>query len=653
MQNYSTLHEGEQEESGVLIHVAEPSRARWNHIEDLDSFFSRMYRYHQKHGFFCMLLQEILELVQFVFVCSFTAFLFHFVKYPVLFKDKPPELNPKHSTKVTISDVIYTFDEGISSFGLFTWLCILIAFVAWVLRLIRGVYHMINYWDIKQFYNLALCIADSELDNLTWHEVQTKIRSVQLEQQMCIHKRELTELDIYHRILRQHNYLVAMTNKRLLPPRLKIPFLGEIVYWTHGLKYNVKLLLFWGPRAPFQDPWHLREEYKKQNLRHELAAQLGRHILWLAFANLLFSPLILLWQILHAFFSYAEIIKREPGSLGIRHWSMYGRLYLRHFNELDHELQARLSRAHRPATRYLAAFNSPLLSVIARSVAFMSGAVLAVLLSLTVYDEDVLSVEHVLTCITVLGGCVAICRGLIPDETTAWCPETLLSNVLAHTHYLPPGWRGQAHTSHVRSEFQQLFQYRIVGLLEELVSPIVTPYVLWKHLYSRSLDIVDFYRNFTVSVVGVGDVCSFAQMDVRKHGNPEWQTNDIQQSPDQYTQAEDGKTELSLMHFKVTNPSWVPPVEAQQFVENIQHESSIFLLQNGQQYQQNSGDYLLQTDLNDSSIIKGGASRLEGPLISAPNDMVLTTMYLHDRHYKQVGGRYHRPVEETTPLLYK
>ena len=46
--------------------------------------------------------------------------------------------------------------------------------------------------------------------------------------------------------------------------------------------------------------------------------------------------------------------------------------------------------------------------------------------------------------------------------------------------------------------------------------------------------IVDFFRNFTVDIVGVGDVCSFAQMDVRKHGNPAWAANALPpQSPDE------------------------------------------------------------------------------------------------------------------------
>lgn len=639
-QNYATLQEtGEQEESGVLFHVAEPSHTRWNHIEDLDSFFSRMYRYHQRHGFACMLVQEILELVQFIFVVSFTVFLMHCVDYPILFRDQ--NIN---STKVNLNDVVIPFGKCRKEFGLFTWLALITASLIWSLRLLRGVYHMVHFWDIKQFYNSALEVADSELDNLTWHQVQTKIRAVQLEQQMCIHKRELTELDIYHRILRQHNYLIAMTNKRLLPPRLQIPFIGEIVYWTRGLRYNIQWLLFWSPWAPFQNSWHLREEYRKSNLRHELAKQLGRHVLWLSLANLLLAPLILLWQILYAFFGYAEMIKREPGSLGLRNWSLYGRLYLRHFNELDHELQARLSRAHRPASLYLSAFSSPMATIIARFVAFTCGAILAVLLLLTVYDEDVLGVEHVLTIITLLGGGVAVCRGIIPDQTLAWCPETLLSNVLAHTHYLPTGWQGQAHTSRVRKEFQQLFQYRVVALLEELISPVITPYVLWRHIHPRMLDIVDFYRNFTVSVIGVGDVCSFAQMDVRKHGNPEWQGNEVQQAIDQYSQAEDGKVELSLMHFTVTNPSWKPPPEAQQFVQTIERESTMA--------PQTSGDYMLYAGLNDSSI-RSGAYRAEGPLTSAANDMSLSTLYLYDRHYRQVGNRYHRPVEETTPLLHR
>ncbi|CAK9827119.1 Autophagy-related protein 9A [Anthophora retusa] len=586
-------HEETPQESGVMIHVVpEGNKARWNHVEDLDSFFTRMYHYHQKHGFACMMLQEMLELGQFVFVVTFSTFLFHCIDYSVLFKNN---VTNSTSHKTSISDAILSTCECSASMGWVTWICILVAAIFWILRLVKVLYHFTQFWDIKLFFNTALKIEDCDLDNLTWYEVQKRVREVQKEQEMCIHKRELTELDIYHRILRFKNYMVAMVNKSLLPVRLKVPLVGEVIFMTRGLKYNMELLLFWGPWSPFENNWHLKEDYKKLNKRQELARSLSKHIMWVGIANLVLCPLILLWQILYSFFNYGEIIKREPGTLGSRMWSLYGRLYLRHFNELDHELNARLNRAYHPASKYMNIFTSPIMTVIAKNVAFVAGSILAVLLILTVYDEDVLTVEHVLTTMTILGAMVAGARAFIPDENLVWCPETLLTAVLAHTHYRPDSWRGHAHTQTTRAEVAQLFQYRAVHLLEELISPLLTPFILCFRMRQRALDIVDFYRNFTIEVTGVGDVCSFAQMDVRKHGNPMWQTvtqnslddrsagydNQYVTEPEkiqipmsnQNAQAEDGKTELSLIHFTLTNPDWKPPSHAENFVTALRERA--------------------------------------------------------------------------------
>ena len=66
-----------------------------------------------------------------------------------------------------------------------------------------------------------------------------------------------------------------------------------------------------------------------------------------------------------------------------------------------------MTRAYRPATHYLSGFSSNLIAIVARNVGFLAGAVLAVLVLLTIYDEDVITVEHVLTLMTVLGAVVA------------------------------------------------------------------------------------------------------------------------------------------------------------------------------------------------------------------------------------------------------
>ena len=209
-------------------------------------------------------------------------------------------------------------------------------------KLLAVSYQVFQYWDIKSFYNQALKIDDNQLDCISWNEVQKRLVEAQSDYLMCIHKTQLTELDIYHRILRIKNYLVAMVNKELLPVRFEIPCIGQdFVFLSQGLKWNLEFLFFKGPWAPF-DKWHLKEDYKKSNKRKELMHHLQNKIALLAVLNFIFMPLILFWQILYSFFNYAELVKREPGSLGVRKWSQYGRIYLRHFNEHDHELKARL-----------------------------------------------------------------------------------------------------------------------------------------------------------------------------------------------------------------------------------------------------------------------------------------------------------------------
>lgn len=159
----------------------------------------------------------------------------------LIFRDK---ITNSTSSKTIITDAILPTSECAASMHLGAWICILVAAMFWILRFFIFLYHLTQFWDMKQFFNTELKIDDRDLDNLTWHEVQKRVIEVQKVQEMCIHKKDLTELDIYHRILRFKNYMVAMINKSILPVRLKLPIIGDIIFMTRGLKYNLELLLF-------------------------------------------------------------------------------------------------------------------------------------------------------------------------------------------------------------------------------------------------------------------------------------------------------------------------------------------------------------------------------------------------------------------------
>lgn len=365
---------------------------------------------------------------------------------------------------------------------------------------------------------------------MPWAEVQSRLLALQRSGGLCVQPRPLTELDVHHRILRYTNYQVALANKGLLPARCALPWGGSAAFLSRGLAFNVDLLLFRGPFSLFRGGWELPDAYKRSDQRGALAARWRRTVLLLAAVNLALSPLVLAWQVLHAFYSHVELLRREPGALGARRWSRLARLQLRHFNELPHELCARLARAYRPAAAFLraAAPPAPLLALLARQLVFFAGALFAALLVLTVYDEDVLAVEHVLTAMTVLGvtATVARCvlrempwrgtflrpgagllsnhfpshrrrppalppirahillnagpfstpippsRSFIPEEQCQGrSPQLLLQAALAHMHYLPeePGPAGRVSAYR---QMARLLQYRAVRARRGLRRPL-------------------------------------------------------------------------------------------------------------------------------------------------------------------------------------
>jgi autophagy-related protein 9 len=561
-----------QEERGFLVHMSpDVNRSQWNHVDDLDKFFTSVYEYHQRHGFETMVLAETLQLLQFVFIVLFVTYLNWCVNYEELFD------NVHHNStkeKITFSDVTYPVGTCIARFNFLTWFLLFLCLLLFIGKSIQMVINFSNYLRTRNFFISALNIETRDLSNMTWHEVQLRLLEVQKEQQICIHKQELTQLDIYHRILRFKNYLVAMVNKDLLPLKFRLPCIGQHSVLTHGMRFNLDVLLYWSPWSIFINSYTMREEYKNHHKKKQLADQLSAHITILALLNLLLSPFIFFYQLLYFFFRYADIVKRSPSFLGTRQWANYGRLYLRHFNELDHELNARLSRAYMPSKMYMNSFNSACLIVLAKYIAFFACAPAAVLFVLGILDfRDVTRVEHLVTVASISGILATICSSFVADENEVFCPERLMMSILAQIHYMPDNWKGRAHTSHVRDEFAMLFQYKLVYIIEELLSPIVTPFWLFFCLRRKSAQIVDFFRCFTVDVAGVGDVCSFAQMDIKKHGSPQWtQTKPPAEVAPRAMQAENGKIELSLMHFTTTNPEWKPPEESNAFIAGVKHE---------------------------------------------------------------------------------
>jgi autophagy-related protein 9 len=174
------------------------------------------------------------------------------------------------------------------------------------------------------------------------------------------------------------------------------------------------------------------------------------------------------------------------------------------------------------ASRYVEQFPKVKMVQFFRFVAFVSSAIVSVLALAALFDSELfLNFEitperTVFFYLGVFGTIWAVSHGAIPEENMVFNPEYALRNVIEYTHYLPSQWKDRLHSDEVKREFSELYQMKIVIFLEEILSIIFTPLVLWFSLPKCSDRIIDFFREFTIHVDGLGYVCSFAVFDFKK-----------------------------------------------------------------------------------------------------------------------------------------
>lgn len=228
------------------------------------------------------------------------------------------------------------------------------------------------------------------------------------------------------------------------------------------------------------------------------------------------------------------------------------------------------------AKRYLDQFPSVMTERLARTVAFMAGALATVLAIATMADPDLFlgfEITHDRTALfylSIFAGAWAFARGMIPEDNMVFNPEYALRQVIEYTHYEPDRWHGRLHSYEVKSEFSGLYKNKVVIFVEEIVSILIAPLILSISLPRSSDQIVDFFREFTIHVDGLGYVCSFAVFDFKKAPKQPGPSADVRGD---YYATKHGKMAASFYGFldnyvvnpKTGIPGHMPPSARHQF----------------------------------------------------------------------------------------
>lgn len=533
-------------------------------IQNLDQWFTSLYTYFKEKGFACIVTSRVVNLLTLGFTIFFSGFLLLYVDWKYL--------RTACAENGSQCDILRdsTYSSPLRHRGALTNLVVVMYLILfstyWTWSLARLVMDLRPLLEMRAFCNHKLQLSDRDIQTISWPEVVARVVHLQATTRVSI-VRDLNEHDIIARILRKENYMMGMLNRGVLGLTLDVPGLKWLPKWLRGhvwltkcVEWNIEWAVFNGM---FDDDFSIRASF------YDVAA-LRQRMRYLAVANLLLSPFLAIFMVMYFLMHNAEKFYHQPSSVGHRQWSTHAWWRLREFNELSHFTEHRLAAAHRPATRYVAQFPSPTVSMVAKFVSYIVGAFAAVAIACALIDDRLLHAEvfgrDLLWFTAVMGTVLAASRGMIGEENRVFEPNKVMGEVVGHTHFLPRHWRNLAHKQEVQAEFEEMFQFKAALFLQEMLSIFAMPFILWYPMCANAPDIIQFVRQFTVHRPGVGHICSLSAFDFRRHGNSKYGAPVRARKE---ARSKQGKMEKSFLSFHAQYPTWEPDASGREMLSAL------------------------------------------------------------------------------------
>jgi len=525
--------------------------------ENLDIFFTRLYQHFTGKGYSSIICTRVANVMILSFTIWISGFLLLYVDWECLRTTCATDAERCEILKMCVKRKPLRTEAVARTFVVLVYLTLAVCYLIW--NVLRLAYELPELKEMRVFCALKLGLSDRDFWTITWPEIMQRLKHVQETGTKLSFTRKLDERDIVARIMRKENYLIGMMNKDIVNTSLE-PVMKKN-WMTKSVQINFEMAVFNGM---FDDRFHVRRDF------FDVEA-LRRRFKTLAILNAILSPFLAIFMTMYFVLHNAERFYHQPSTVGTREWSSIGFWRMREFNELPHFARHRASSAHKYATRYVSQFPNPITDIFAKFIAYVVGAFAACALILAFVDDRLLNAyignRDVFWLTASLGAALAASRAFIVEENVAFEPKLAMARVVAHTHFFPKHWRQSAHKLEVKKQFaDELFPLKATTFFEELMGIFLCPFVLWFPLSDSAGDVVEFVRNSTTRVAGIGDVCSLSVFDFTKHGNKRY---GAKTNARKNMRSRQGKMEKSFLSFTEAYPDWCPDEGGIEVLDNL------------------------------------------------------------------------------------
>lgn len=512
--------------SGPAMRPNPQADATWlfTNANNLDVLLLEIYQYFVEHGVWSIILSRVIALLSELFVFSFAMFLTTCVDF-----QKIP--TSKQTSEIIIPQCMKKA-SWLKSAALFFFI------MHWLSRMASYIQDVRRLFRMHDFYHHVLGINDQDLQTTSWAHVVDGLAKVANTNIATANTtaytrkyldyrappQRLTAESVANRLMRQANYYVAMYNKDVLDFTLPLPFVGKRQFYSKSLEWCIDFCL---TNFIFDEKGSIRPYCLDIKHRSSAVNTLRRRMRFAAATSIVVAPFNIMRFCVLYFFKYYTEFTRNPSKVSARSFTPYAEWKIRQFNELDHLFQKRIRQAYPFANEYLKQFPKDKTDQICRFVAFVSGAIAAVLTLATLFDPalfldfEITPGRTAVFWLTLMVGIFGVANGALPEESDIHDPVFHLKEVLLFMGTMPSHWKQRLHSNEVRAEFSAMYQMKIVIFLEEILSLVVAPLILWRNSLHNCERVIDFFREHTVHVEGLGHQCNFAVFGFKKDPNSE------------------------------------------------------------------------------------------------------------------------------------
>lgn len=443
-------------------------------------FFSDVYSYFIRGGYFVILIQNILTIITMAFTLAFIIFFFFFLDWIRIGKCESEESCGNFSDYI-----VYPTSFHNTTVNVFMFIYIAMFSCYWLVVSKTLFSEIFRYLKYRNYFKI-IGIKTSEIRVITWRDVVQK---------MIEYDNTLSPEIIVGSIMNKNNYTIAMIGSNLF--KIDPNYYTETFIWLVDVGILSQII---------QDA--------KDTKKIKVDTQRVKHTMWfLAVISIVLLPFSFTLMIVHYIVNITTDIYTKKSYLGPKEWTVYAKLLFREYNELQHIFSARITKSYEYAGKYEQKFNAHLTNSLMEKTIFTLGACLTLLVILTFYNEALvlyikLFDRTLIWYITILVTTITVARMAMVDPSSVdESAEKVMEKIAKHTHYFPQHWKKKCHTSDVLDEYKILFKYKLSSIFIEIASIFVIPYYIFCHLPTDIELIATFIEENTVYCEGIGHIC--------------------------------------------------------------------------------------------------------------------------------------------------